>query len=275
VLLVFTVLGVLRVLDELEEAVHYLFLLCFLLGEVCWVSIGVVYGYRKVDVELSWEKDGSGRKEGEEGLYLPVRITYDGEVLVAADALKSHSFEVRRFRPERLQIEVLRPKGWTTWPMDRVLGGRVSVKPIVVVSLFIDNRDHAAIDLACGAVHREVAVGQTAQWTFAAPDPPARYPLRIDGRDVGRLAGANYLVDVAGTRTYRLREMKYTQFALLGEGETARPTVFKPAPLHKLPDRIDFFLSPAPETITVKEVSINGITIPAGDQSRWELVELP
>jgi hypothetical protein len=274
VILVFTVLGVLRVLDELE-AVHYLFLLCFLLGEVCWVSMGVVYGYRKVEVELSLEKAGSEWKEGEEGLYLPVRITYDGEVLAAADALKSHSFAVRRFRPERLQIEVLRPQGWTTWRMDRVLGERVSVKPITVVSLFIDNRDHATVALACGAVQREVAAGQSAQWTFAAPDPPARYPLRIDGRDAGRLAGANYLLDVAGTRTYRLREMKYTQFVLLGEGEGPRPTVFKPAHLHQLPQRIDYFLSPAPESITVKEVSINGITIPALDQTRWELVELP
>jgi hypothetical protein len=243
----------------------------------CWAWLN--FSVRNVHIEPGWSSDRP------QGPSLPVRVLYDGQVLATFDDWKEHTVAVRGWRSDLLQVEMLRPEGWVACEVDRSSWlhwnvylsyyVRVRGKPRTV-ALCVDNRGHDSVELACGQVCFRVAADRTRRLSIPASADARRYPLTIDGRAVGALDGDNFLVDVSGTRSYRLHEQVYGGgLALLSPASIRRkPDVFyRGRPLHKLGAPVDFFLTPAPAQIRVRTLAIHGVAMPVIEERRTELLE--
>jgi hypothetical protein len=159
-------------------------------------------------------------------------------------------------------------------------GTFVWVKKPPMVTLYIDNRAHGSVAMACGQLAWTVKANAQEMRTILAPPKGGECPLTIDRRAVGELDGAHYLVDVSATRTYRFRTVVYTAGGVLQFGLDAPalppPTTSGRQPLHKLPGQVDFFLTPFPKTITVTVVRFkNGPNFPGSEtRTRTELLQI-
>jgi hypothetical protein len=210
----------------------------------CWVGVGVYFGISRITVEPDWEMKGVAEPD------FRARIVYNAKIVATYDGSQKYEFPIRAYRRELLQIEIFRPEGWGECEL---AGGStwIVVKKFRTLSLFVDNRRHSAIKLACGQIHIPVAADALTRRTIPAPSQREGYPLTIDGRAVGELNGESYLIDAIGTRSYRLRECVYGGDQLLVDRQRPADAFYRGHHLHKLPKAIDYFLRQAPKKITV------------------------
>jgi hypothetical protein len=192
----------------------------------------------------------------------PTRITYAGRLVAEPDPVRESFFRLRgRFEPGLLKVETLAPQGWERRTF-RTYDSDVSLDSVSTTGLYIDNRGHGATRLQCGQLELDIAAGAGERHNVLAPPlgPPAA--VRIDGREVGTLGDRPVLIDVLGTRTYRLRELSYgsgvlqAMWAVQGvQGQRPDPgppdTVYESKHVHPLPGDVDYFLEAAPEKIKV------------------------
>jgi hypothetical protein len=216
---------------------------------LCWASWTVAGVYWPI-TEVRIEPALAGGTEPEASCRL--RVIYCGQVRVELDRCRKCSFRFRgRFQREHLQIEMLTPTGWTRRSFQG-FGNIVSLNEIALTRLYIDNRDHGEVKLACGEWQACIAAGGKEQLRVPAPPASVHCPLTMDGKEIGSLEGDDLLVDTLGTRSYEFRTVLYegvlNPFLL---GPPAPRPCFVWGHLHKLPGKIDFFLEPAPQEIRV------------------------
>jgi hypothetical protein len=208
-----------------------------------WTGVGYFLPVTAVKVKPN--------KDGPDG---PTRIVYRGEVVGELGRTDDHSFEIRgRFDPSRLRVETFGPEGWVQCPC-RDFVSSVEVEAIPTVGLYVDNRQRGQTRLECGELKLQVPAG--AAFRRVIPAPAGSLPLLLDGEVVGSLEGEHLLIDVLGTREYRLREVTY-RGGVLHLFQPERPDrlplveYFRGRRLHRLPRQVDHFLEPAPEKVNV------------------------
>jgi hypothetical protein len=269
---VLVVLVVLASLKPLEQArARDWFLLGWLvLGWACWAGVGYFLPLSTVTI-----KPDSDEPAG------PTRITYDQNPVATLDPLPTYSFRFRgRFHPDLLTLQTLGPQGWQARTFRAYDDNDVRLESVPTTSLYIDNRGHGATRLECGKLGLDVAAGAAVRRRVLASPWGGEVAVRVDGKEVGTLGDKPVLVDVLGTRSYRLREVVYGAGLLealqaVGEmhghfPEPAAPdTVYEHKHVHQLPGPVDFFLEAAPQKI---EVATFGA--PAVRETRRELREV-
>jgi hypothetical protein len=216
----------------------------------CWVGIGFFLGVSRVEVKRDWGQPRAGQP------YLPTRVRYAGRVVAAFTDKPSCTFEVRRFCRDLLVVEMQRPDGWVECDLTGD-STAVQIKKRPTATLYIDNRRHQAVEVSCGQLRIAVSAGAAVCRTILAPPRGGQYPLLLDGRAIGEPAGEHCLVDVVGARTYRFQSLIYAR-----SGFDAMTWGDRPAPeghysgrhLHKVPGKVDYFLTPAPRSLTVRRL---------------------
>jgi hypothetical protein len=132
----------------------------------------------------------------------------------------------------------------------------------------VDNRDHGAVLLEVGEWSIQLAAGAVERHVFLRPPSGRELPVRLDGQVVGNLFDPTTLIDVAGTHRYRWSLKTYSSRG--ASGSPGRPDVRLSGgqQVYGLPDRVDHFLTPAPQGYRVKGTG-------AGESfSEGELVEV-
>jgi hypothetical protein len=269
--LLFFGLGMLKYLGEMTgrhwAVCGYVVLCC-----ACWTVVGCYYPLTTVTV-----------KPVKDGPRFQTRIRYDGKLLPPFDSSEGFSYQFRgRLQSDLLKVETLGPQGWDEIRPGaagvRVYGNEVVLGSLPTSSLYVDNKGNDAIEVACGEVKFKVAAGARERLAVLTPPPGSRIPLTLDGEEVGVLDGDHVLIDVTGSRTYRFRELVYSAGvdpAWLNPNHVPDrlPTpdiVIEPGYVHKLPRKLDYFLSPPPPTITITTIQGNlWVT-----ETRTELVQM-
>jgi hypothetical protein len=209
----------------------------------------------------------------------PVRISYDGAVRFEGDRGGPSSFQIRRrLKSERLRVETLAPTGWVARPF-QTAGDEIKLETIPTTIIYLDNRDHQEVRLACGQLTVTGAASAKQSFRIPALPPGARCTVALDGKEIGTLEDRNVLVDALGTRSYRFRTVTYagaleqlmTRLPQPGAEPQDDVTFFRQSHLHALPGKVDFFLEPAPNEIKVRTFS----PVAAGKETRTELFDGP
>jgi hypothetical protein len=238
-------------------------------GWAAWAGVGYLFPLTTVTI-----KPEPKEPEG------PTRITYAGRVVAEPETVRECSFRLRgRFELGQLTIKTLAPQGWELRTF-RTHDSDVSLDSVSTTGLYIDNRGHGSTRLECGKVELAIAAGAAERHAVLAPPLGAPAAVRIDGKTVGTLGDRPVLIDVLGTRTYRLRELTYgsgvlqAMWAVQGvQGQLPDPgppdSVYESKHVHPLPGEIDYFLEAAPEKI---EVTTFGA--PVLQETRRELREV-
>jgi len=206
----------------------------------------------------------------------PLRVSYAGQVRVELDRCRECSFQFRgRFQREQLKIEMLSTVGW----IKRKFGGygdEVRLEKIPTTRLYIDNRGNGEVKLVCGQLSLDIAADSKECVKIPALAERDFCFLKLNGKQVGAIEGENVLVDTLGTRSYRLREIVYGHdwgMPLVPGGRDLRRalgSVFRQAHVHKLSEKLDYFLEPSPEKIEV--TTFGGFSL--GQHVRSELSEM-
>jgi hypothetical protein len=237
----------------------------------CWASWVLVGWYWPVTTVLVRAEFGDELKQDTSA---PLRISYAGRVELEQDRCRRCSFQFRGpFQPAELKIEMLTPYGWVQRPF-KTCGTEVRLTTFPHSRLYVDNRGHGATTLVCGKLNFRIAAG--CHECLRIPNLPkdVHYPLAIDGTVVGTFEGGDLLIDTLGTRAYLLRRVYYVDYRdrdkVAGGLLVAPPEVlFAGAHVHKVAERIDFFLEPAPQTIKVLAIG----NVPMENGTRTELRE--
>jgi len=194
------------------------------------------------------------------------------------------------------RFEQLTPTGWREFlePSHRTGGvtweridDRVTFQaPYPEQYVVIDNRRHGAVRVAFGELELPVEANTVRVFRFdfsqdvfsgyaePSPDLPAEerpnsWEVKLDDELIGTMErGTRCLIDISGSRTYRLQEILYSiTFDPFGEDNRFSAT-YTGALFHPLPaqlDKIDFLFTPA-----AAEVETFGYA----DQTRWQLTEI-
>jgi hypothetical protein len=188
----------------------------------------------------------------------PTRVIYDGGIVAQFEGDSTASFQFRgKFDPALLRVESLGPAGWVKRiPHD--VGSAVSLETLPLVVLYVDNRNHEPFQLQCGELKFEVPANTTRKWSVPALEKGDTVSVQLDGKIAGEVGAQNLLVDASGTRSYRWRELDYggglmQLMEATGQGNRPLPRIrfFSNARVHTLPDKVDYFLEPAPDKIQV------------------------
>lgn len=242
------------------------FLVCWLL----WAAVGFFFPVTTVCVKY---------RAPEDDLPFPLRVSYKGEVRFEGQQGREQAFQIRgRLRSSQLQVETLSPLGWTQRSFANE-DGTVWLGTIPTTTIYLDNLDHKETQLGCGKLTLTGAASRKQTFRIPALPPRSRCPLTLDGKEIGALDDRNVLVDVLGTRSYRLRTVSYgdavTRFAARLPQPNAEPqddTVhFRTSYLHTLPGKIDYFLEPSPKDIQVRTIG----PVATGTETRTELLGVP
>ncbi len=240
------------------------------IGMVCGVVTWVVWflpGFLFAGHPLSYQHD----------LDTPARFLYDGDTVATADGQETIDFRVRNFDEKKLRLEVLTPDGWARRdftlehdPHYNTDTPHQQVKPAAlnVITVWVDNRGGEKARLECGKVEMVVAAGEHRSFRFPRPERIEQTPFHIDGRDSVFLAREYYLIDMLGTRTYRLRERVYRGASIVPK-EPGPDVELSGKRIHPLDKRIDYFLEKAPDTIEQSRLKF------PEDVVRTELLEKP
>ena len=268
VLLVLLVAASLKPLEQVR-ARTWLPLGWLLLGWAGWAAVGYFFPLTTVTITPdSQEPDG------------PTRVTYDGRLVAAPEPVRKSSFRIRgRFQPDLLKIETLAPQGWEPRTF-RTYDSDVSLGSVSTTGLYVDNRGHGATRLQCGELELDIAAGAAEHRKVLAPLLGGSAAVRIDGNKVGTLEDKPVLIDVLGTRTYRLRDVTYgsgvlqAMWAVQGlQGQLPEPgppdSVYEQKHVHQLPGEVDYFLEAAPE-----KIKVTAFGAPALQETRRELREV-
>jgi hypothetical protein len=208
----------------------------------CWLGAGLLFWATTVRVEFRTDpREGDGP--------LPLRVLYDGRPVVTLDRPQKCTFGARFFRRDRVAVQAFGPDGWVNCPLGGA-GGDVVIENMPLAVVYVDNRGHAAAELACGQVRLTVTAGARAVWKIAAP--AAGRPLTIDGHEMGVLDAGAFLVDVAGDHAYRLHDHIYRDSKITLPGLLANPqpdAVLRWQRFYPLPRQVDYFLVPAPRSV--------------------------
>jgi hypothetical protein len=247
-----------------------------------WLAFGIVVGYVAL-LLAAWIAPGAyfplsevrvtPHKDGPDGR---TRVAYRGGLVGEFEGTNEFRFTIRgHFNAASLTVETWGPDGWMRRPFQDFLGAELEKVP--TTCLYVDNRDHAAVQLECGELRLDIPANSNKTHVFMAANTLKSATLRIDGEVIGRLDAGFFLVDVRGTRTYVQEEVLYmgglSAIAILGNKQP--PAEKEPyiahlsgRRLHPLQRQIDFFLQRAPERITVRTFGMI-----AQDESRVQLVE--
>jgi hypothetical protein len=235
------------------------------LGWACWAGVGYFLPLTTVAIKPEpHEPDG------------PTRVSYAGVPRASSDPASKSSFRIRgRFSPDLLKVETLGPHGWELRTF-RASDSDVSLDSVETTWLYVDNRGHGATRLECGKLGLDVAAGAAERRRVLASPWAGRAAVRIDGKEVGTLGDRPVLIDVLGTRSYRLREVVYGSGLLQAmqalQGGLVEPgapdSLYEQKHVHELPGEVDYFLEEAP-----KEIKVTTFAVPALRETRRELRE--
>jgi hypothetical protein len=261
VVLVLLATTALRVALRDLRPIHLLFFGYLALLWGCWAAVGYWFPLTTLTV-----------KPDPEGPTTATRVHYASKELPPYDRAAGLSYQLRgRVDEESLKAETQGPAGWVPRPL-RVYGSTAELEKVPTVALYVDNRDHAAVEVGCGELRLAVPAGAHA--THVLPAEPDGPPIRVtlDGKKVGKLEGGFGLVDVLGTRSYRFRQVAYGDGIAQFDPDFGRGTLpastYEAAHLHRLPARVDYFLEKAPDHITV--TAVFGFAPP---ETRGELID--
>jgi hypothetical protein len=259
-------------LKHLAEMTGRDFVVCCYIG-LCWLSWWGVGHYCPVTtMTVKPTADGAG---------LQSRIRYDGRLLPSFDRSEGFSFQFRgRLQPELVKVETLGPQGWVEGRPENVwtYSGEVVLGKVPTTFVYIDNKGHDAVELAYGEARIRVAAGARERRAVVAPPLGSHFRLTLDGKEVGMLDGDRVLIDVTGSRSYRLQEVVYTSGFnpawmnpnYVPDRRSTPDVFFALGHVHKLPREVDYFLTPHPPEITVETFQGHGFM----EATRTELVEV-
>jgi hypothetical protein len=248
-LLFLFVLSSLKYLPQMQVR-HYLLFGLIILNWACFAAVGYYFPLLSVSVRTRTDE-----------AKLPTRVYYEGKEVASLDSSSEKAtFPLRgRLEKSSVKIEVLGPQGWVARKFD-VYGNDIVLDRVPTAFLYIDNKGHKAVDLACGALTLQVGADGRESYEFLALPEGKSFPMNIDGKEVGVVNSAHTLIDVEGTRTYRLRHIVYQSglgLALALDPNHAADHLpppddsFAGKHVHKLPGKVDYVFTAAPEKITV------------------------
>jgi hypothetical protein len=231
--------------------VHFLLFGYLLLIWSCWALPGYLFPLTQIELKLA---------EDSLGIETPLRVSYHGSPVLSLDRAANSSFEIRgHLKGDALRVEMLAPAGWAPVEVhDYFLS--VELRDIPTATLYVDNHGHEAVLLNCGQLALPIAADEASPHVIFRPRGADAAPVSIDGQVVGRLSSECVLIDVQGSRAYRWRQITYTDpvagIMRLGPEPVLPPEepvkTFGGKQLYTLPGKIDFFLTAAPERVSVK-----------------------
>jgi hypothetical protein len=230
---------------------------------VVWIAIG--FWFPLTTVKIDPENIGSRS-----------RVTYNGKLMIEWPSNEPASFTMRGpLNRAKMKIETLGPTGWFPRKYTAASDNSVGLGEVETATLFIDNRDHAAVTLSYGELEFQVAANKAEKRTVLASRFGEAVSLRIDGKEAGSLDHTTVLIDILGTRSYRLREVVYggemQRLGVFGDRNQPEPrvSVLSGQHVYRLPMPPDYFLEHAPAKISITTMKgLEGFA----RESRFELV---